>query len=129
MAGSRPWKILKSMGYQQRGPTLCGLHDLPQPACNDRLHFKRCKPDPEGRRRQILCHLFLREWTLQPEPSDLCQDVRALDDTVLPSVPLWRSERSQQHQQYYDAIPVNTFKNHGERYSLPLFSDLFPNGG
>ena len=58
-----------------------------------------------------------------PNLQTLRQHLGAFDDTVLPSVPLWRSERSQQHQQHHDAVPVKIGLNpRGRGISLPLFS-------
>ena len=46
----------------------------------------------------------------------------AFDDAVLPSVPLRRGERSQQHQQHPDRIPVDTvLAVRGKGTPFPLF--------
>ena len=50
----------------------------------------------------------------------------SLDDPVLPSVPLWRGERSQQHQQHPDGLPVDltVFETGGEKFSPFFFGFL-----
>ena len=59
-----------------------------------------------------------------PNLQTYCQQLGAIDDGVLPSVPLWRVERRQQHQQHQSAIPVRTTCTHGEREFLSPFFDL-----
>ena len=57
-----------------------------------------------------------------PNINNLRQHECSFDDAVLPSVPLWRVERSQQHQQHQTAIPVEEWLKHGgERTLSPFF--------
>ena len=117
-----PGKWSQPLRRQRRRQALCGLHHLPQPARDDGLHVERCEPDRGRRRRQVLRHLLLRERPIQPEPSDVRQHHGTFDDTVLPSVPLWRSERSQQHQHHHDAVPVEIGLNpRGRELLSPFF--------
>ncbi len=57
-----------------------------------------------------------------PNLQTYANNLGTFDDAVLPSVPLWRSERSQQHQQHSDAVPVKIgLKPGGRDFLSPFF--------
>ena len=67
LSGAGAWKVVSAFRGHGGGQALCSLHHLPQPARNDGIHVERGQPDRGRRRRQVLCHLLLRERPVQPE--------------------------------------------------------------
>ena len=127
MAGARAGKVLESYGVNSAGKPYVVCTTCHNQHVMTVYTSSVASPIPGDGGGKFYATYFFVNGPYNPNLQTYAQS--APSTTILPSVPLWRGKRSQQHQQHQSAVPVNTFRPAGRDISLPFFSDLFRSVG